>query len=103
MGCVQGKGPDDSPKRNLDRFKLQNGYVRGDDVRHSSGSKSLRRSTSGDKVVSGGNVVRQISSKTADDLVDGWPVWLLENVSKDALAGFVPKSADSYDKLAKVS
>lgn len=38
-----------------------------------------------------------------DELVDGWPKWLVDNIPKEVLAGLVPKSADSYDKLAKVS
>lgn len=46
---------------------------------------------------------KKINGGGGDDLVGGWPKWLLENVKKDALAGLVPKTADSYDKLAKVS
>ncbi|KAL3524681.1 hypothetical protein ACH5RR_013053 [Cinchona calisaya] len=51
-----------------------------------------------------GNVSRRISIKKigGDDLVDGWPKWLVDNIPRDVLAGLVPKSADSYDKLAKV-
>ncbi|XP_048134376.1 probable serine/threonine-protein kinase At1g54610 [Rhodamnia argentea] len=45
---------------------------------------------------------KKINGGGGDDLVDGWPKWLLDNVNKDALAGLVPKTADSYDKLAKV-
>ncbi|XP_010027349.1 probable serine/threonine-protein kinase At1g54610 [Eucalyptus grandis] len=45
---------------------------------------------------------KKINGGGGDDLVDGWPKWLLDNVNKDFLAGLVPKSADSYDKLAKV-
>ncbi|XP_050208151.1 probable serine/threonine-protein kinase At1g09600 [Mercurialis annua] len=37
-----------------------------------------------------------------DDHVGGWPKWLVDNIPKEALAGLIPKSADSYDKLAKV-
>lgn len=37
-----------------------------------------------------------------DEPADGWPKWLVDNISKEVLAGLVPKSADSYDKLAKV-
>ncbi|CAN1345048.1 Probable serine/threonine-protein kinase At1g54610 [Linum perenne] len=36
-----------------------------------------------------------------DDYIDGWPKWLIDNIPKDVLDGLVPKSADSYDKLAK--
>jgi hypothetical protein len=38
-----------------------------------------------------------------DELVDGWPKWLVDNIPADVLDGLVPRSADSYDKLAKVS
>ncbi|PAN22689.1 hypothetical protein PAHAL_4G037400 [Panicum hallii] len=37
-----------------------------------------------------------------DELVDGWPTWLLENVPREALQGIVPRSADAYDKIEKV-
>ncbi|XP_066376570.1 probable serine/threonine-protein kinase At1g54610 [Miscanthus floridulus] len=37
-----------------------------------------------------------------DKLVDGWPMWLLDNVPREALQGIVPKSADAYDKIEKV-
>ncbi|CAL1409117.1 unnamed protein product [Linum trigynum] len=37
-----------------------------------------------------------------EDYVDGWPKWLVDNIPKDVLASLVPKSADSYDKLAKI-
>uniref|UniRef100_A0A804U705 [RNA-polymerase]-subunit kinase n=2 Tax=Zea mays TaxID=4577 RepID=A0A804U705_MAIZE len=37
-----------------------------------------------------------------DELVDGWPTWLLDNVPREALQGIVPKSADAYDKIEKV-
>nr|GMD53565.1 probable serine/threonine-protein kinase At1g54610 [Ipomoea batatas] len=37
-----------------------------------------------------------------DELVDGWPKWLVDNIPKDVLDGLQPKSADSYDKLSKV-
>lgn len=54
----------------------------------------------------GGGVIRRSSVLAkvddADELVDGWPKWLTDNVPKDALDGLVPKSADAYDKLDKV-
>lgn len=34
--------------------------------------------------------------------VDGWPKWLLDNIPANVLAKIVPKSADSFEKLAKV-
>ncbi|KAI3669360.1 hypothetical protein L6452_40593 [Arctium lappa] len=38
----------------------------------------------------------------SDELIDGWPKWLVDNIPKDVLANLVSKTADSYDKLAKV-
>lgn len=51
----------------------------------------------------GGNVSRRfVEKKIGEELVDGWPKWLVDNIHRDILAGMVPKSADSYHKLAKV-
>ncbi|KVH92202.1 Protein kinase, ATP binding site-containing protein [Cynara cardunculus var. scolymus] len=38
----------------------------------------------------------------SDELIDGWPKWLVDNIPKDVLANLVSKTADSYDKLAKI-
>lgn len=51
------------------------------------------------------NFARRFStskSSGADELVDGWPKWLTDNIPRDALTGLVPKSAESYDKLDKI-
>ncbi|KAJ1424974.1 Serine/threonine-protein kinase, active site [Sesbania bispinosa] len=37
-----------------------------------------------------------------DEMVDGWPRWLVDNVPTQALAGLVPKSAESYKMIDKV-
>ncbi|KAJ4831468.1 hypothetical protein Tsubulata_015219 [Turnera subulata] len=37
-----------------------------------------------------------------EEMVGGWPKWLVDNVPKEGLAGLVPKSADNYVKLDKV-
>ncbi|XP_068656319.1 probable serine/threonine-protein kinase At1g54610 [Aristolochia californica] len=54
----------------------------------------------------GGNVSRRIQSKRPsggiDEMVDGWPRWLTDNVPREALVGLIPKSAEAYDKLDKV-
>ncbi|ESW09572.1 hypothetical protein PHAVU_009G138300 [Phaseolus vulgaris] len=34
--------------------------------------------------------------------VEGWPKWLLDNIPINVLAKLIPKSADSYEKLAKI-
>ncbi|XP_029127071.1 probable serine/threonine-protein kinase At1g54610 [Cajanus cajan] len=36
------------------------------------------------------------------EFVGGWPKWLIDNIPTDVLANIVPKSADSYEKLAKI-
>lgn len=125
MGCVQAKGGTYTPPRGggggggLDKLKLDNGYVKGgsngrpitqkpplnDSGGGVNGSGERKISKEGERGINGGgNVSQRISIKKigADELVDGWPKWLVENISSDVLAGLVPKSADSYDKLAKV-
>ena len=37
-----------------------------------------------------------------DELVDGWPTWLLNNVPRETLQGIVPKSVFAYEKMEKV-
>ncbi|XP_041005764.1 probable serine/threonine-protein kinase At1g54610 isoform X1 [Juglans microcarpa x Juglans regia] len=51
-----------------------------------------------------GNGSKRVASKKIEgvELVDGWPKWLVDNVAGDLLAGLASKSADSYDKIAKV-
>ncbi|KAM7513730.1 hypothetical protein LguiA_003313 [Lonicera macranthoides] len=119
MGCVQAKGGTYTPPRGgLDKLKLDNGYVKGGsngrpithkpplkDSGGGNGNGDRKISKEGERGINGvGNVSQRISTKKigADELVDGWPKWLVENISSDVLAGLVPKSADSYDKLAKV-
>ncbi|KAL9160973.1 hypothetical protein ABFS82_08G235300 [Erythranthe guttata] len=119
MGCVQGKGTTTyTPPKTLVKLKLDGGYVKGGNVERPITSKE-KTDTSGGGGGGGGGGERNISRESekgisgsggnvlvkkidADELVDGWPKWLVDNVNRDALSGFVPKSADSYDKLAKV-
>lgn len=92
MGCVQGKGPTTyTPLRGITQIlKSENGYyVEGE-----------RDAGSGQRVCE--NASEMVEKIVADEMVDGWPKWLLKNVPKDKLAGLVPKTADSYDKLAKI-
>nr|GMC55184.1 probable serine/threonine-protein kinase At1g54610 [Ipomoea batatas] len=55
---------------------------------------------------SGGKAPAEIDPKKTnsgdEEMVDGWPKWLVDNVSRQVLAGLVPKSADSYEKIDKV-
>ncbi|PSS31696.1 Serine/threonine-protein kinase [Actinidia chinensis var. chinensis] len=52
-----------------------------------------------------GNILKRMASLNLggeEELVDGWPKWLTDNIPKDVLAGIVPRSAESYEKLDKV-
>ncbi|KAL9378018.1 hypothetical protein Peur_029353 [Populus x canadensis] len=128
MGCVQTKSSTYSPPQTLEKLKQENGYVKRENGGRPAGQrepgKLFRQEldkkrevavngavNGGDKLVVGeglkndvGNVSQRFSSKKAggDELVDGWPKWLVDNIAREVLAGLVPKSADSYDKLAKV-
>ncbi|KAI3672379.1 hypothetical protein L6452_38465 [Arctium lappa] len=96
----------------LHKLKMENGYVRKSSSSSSSSGDGRRKE--GKKMAEGSGTsssgggrdrVMQRSSNLSDDLdqlVDGWPKWLTDNVPKDALDGLVPKSADAYDKLDKV-
>ncbi|XP_060182883.1 probable serine/threonine-protein kinase At1g54610 [Lycium barbarum] len=72
-----------------EKIKVRDGIGNGVGVR--IGNDNSQRGTSGNGRKIGG-----------DELVDGWPKWLVDNIPKEVLVGLVPKTADSYDKLAKV-
>ena len=121
MGCVSAKHSMDSPTRGLEKLKLENGYVNRGPAgpRRTAGTRPLLRPESRNnsashvsgaggsdgkgKVVSGG--LERVTSKSGveDELVGGWPKWLTDNIPREALAGLVPRSAETYDKLDKVS
>ncbi|KAL8030770.1 hypothetical protein ABFX02_14G307400 [Erythranthe guttata] len=48
------------------------------------------------------DTTKKSTEEEEDQLVDGWPKWLVRNIPRDALSNIVPKSADSYDKIDKV-
>lgn len=123
MGCVQGRGVQYTPPQSLEKKKIQNGYVKGGPGGRSNGKQVAEKDEmqGGDQKniggerkivkeeeVKNGNVVGNVSQRIvvkkigSDELVDGWPKWLVDNMPSDVLAALVPKSADSYDKLAKV-
>ncbi|CAA2980477.1 probable serine threonine- kinase At1g54610 [Olea europaea subsp. europaea] len=125
MGCIQAKGTTHSPTNGLAKLKLDNGYVQGRNAQKQAHNKASRPkvdvkneavatggggrerkiSREGERGINGGgNVSQRISVKklAVDELVGGWPKWLVEHVPSDVLAGFVPSTADSYDKLSKV-
>ncbi|KAL7128252.1 hypothetical protein ABFS83_14G303500 [Erythranthe nasuta] len=47
------------------------------------------------------DTTKKSTEEEEDQLVDGWPKWLIRNIPRDALSNIVPKSADSYDKIDK--
>ncbi|TKY73886.1 serine/threonine-protein kinase [Spatholobus suberectus] len=93
-------------------------------VRVNKDSAAKRDGNAAEGVVGGGEkekpVAREEKGKVWDDVakenerkfgekkmakyefVDGWPKWLVDNIPANVLANIVPKSADSYVKLAKI-
>ncbi|CAN4114217.1 unnamed protein product [Withania somnifera] len=76
-------------EKRIGRDQIKGRDVTGNGVR--IGIDSSQRGTSGNGRKIGRN-----------EFVDGWPKWLIDNIPKEVLVGLVPKTADSYDKLAKV-
>ena len=118
MGSHQVK-----PSRSLGNLHLHNGYAKDSDFtahRRSTGHKfdqkgSDKREPRKHKVQydtanANGNaklnrrvVGKELRKPFEDETVDGWPKWLVDNVPREALAGLVPKSAESYIMINKVS
>ncbi|RWW05712.1 hypothetical protein GW17_00030997, partial [Ensete ventricosum] len=115
MGCVQAKGPSmDSPlgESRLDVMKRENDYfpVRRDDekqqpltIRLPPGRRAHGTVVMGEEESEGNAVVPEKTLLppsqlvkpvvgNADELVDGWPRWLVNNVPPEMLAGLIPKS-----------
>ncbi|KAI3761810.1 hypothetical protein L1987_52232 [Smallanthus sonchifolius] len=125
MGCVQGKP---SPPYNrqqsrgpgLNRLKSDNGYAAGGNEEKPNVAQKVfdempvkeNNHVGVDDVnvrkegaQNDGNVSQRIGVGKkigADELIDGWPKWLVDNIPPEILAHLVSKSADSYDKLAKI-
>ncbi|XP_052197950.1 probable serine/threonine-protein kinase At1g54610 [Diospyros lotus] len=128
MGCVQSKGTTTyAPPRHLQKLKPENGHAFNVDVGrpkqplkhpdklpgrevtqvHAAAAAAAERdiiSLEREMLVSEKKNITAVVKKIvcADDLVDGWPKWLVDHVPRDVLVGLVPKSADSYQKLAKI-
>ena len=45
----------------------------------------------------------KLSKILEEEMVDGWPKWLVDSVPTEVLAEVVPKSAESYKMIDKVS
>ena len=119
MGCVQSKSSMYSPPQSPEKLKQENRYVKGENRGRPIGQREAGKMSrqeleknGREKLVEGeglkndvGNVSQRFSLKKAvgDELVDGWPTWLVDNFPSEVLAGLVPKSVDSYNKLANVN
>lgn len=108
-----------SPVMELEKLRLVNGSVKEGSVRpvrptvktssRGKGSaeeakrvepeRQIRKKASS---VDGKNDGLMKKSGEDDELVDGWPKWLVDNIPSDVLKNIVPKSADSYTKIDKV-
>lgn len=65
-----------------------------------------RKSVSNNGGENNGKVSERIELRNKDgedELVDGWPKWLTDNIPREVLRNIVPKSADSYVKIDKVN
>ncbi|KAJ4701039.1 Serine/threonine-protein kinase [Melia azedarach] len=124
MGCVQAKNSTNSSSGGLDKLKMENGYVgkAGMGHRRSTGQRYNARETGriqkpeiqrNYNVVYGSGTEEKVIEGQRErnggrvggvdgELVDGWPKWLTDNIPLEVLAGLVPKSAESYDKIDKV-
>uniref|UniRef100_A0A2K2ADS0 Protein kinase domain-containing protein n=1 Tax=Populus trichocarpa TaxID=3694 RepID=A0A2K2ADS0_POPTR len=116
MGCVQSKSSMYSPPQSPEKLKQENRYVKGENRGRPIGQREAGKMSrqeleknGREKLVEGeglkndvGNVSQRFSLKKAvgDELVDGWPKWFVDNFPSEVLAGLVPKSVDSYNKLA---
>lgn len=103
MGCVQAKPSSGSPPRGIERLKSDHGYVPGSATR---GLPPRPRAVAAETLPEEESLppptpLRQLAPGE-DELVDGWPRWLVANIPSHVLAGLVPKSADSYVKIDKV-
>ncbi|CAI0428589.1 unnamed protein product [Linum tenue] len=108
MGCIQSvKRRKLTPTWGPSKLKAENGH-------NGSSSKNDKKETNGrpnaavvvgkDGRGGGSKSHRVVLKKIGGEeyYVDGWPKWLVDNIPKDVLASLVPKSAESYDKLAKI-
>lgn len=119
--------------RGLNRFKMENGYVPSSDfvahrrstgqsqkhvdqIKNSDHHRVYEKQPRKHKVVVDYSVAgkgkrngelkdskKQLNKCFEDEIVDGWPKWLVDNVPSQGLDGLVPKSAESYKMIDKVS
>ncbi|KAG5019381.1 hypothetical protein JHK87_015236 [Glycine soja] len=124
MGCVCGKFSPPQVKRvaSKEGSRTTRSSKRvGEGVKRETQTQRVSVSVNKDSTANDGGVVEgekgktvAKKGKTTKDLdvkeekmaeygfVDGWPKWLLDNIPANVLAKIVPKSADSFEKLAKI-
>ncbi|XVF64280.1 hypothetical protein PTKIN_Ptkin09bG0156000 [Pterospermum kingtungense] len=105
-----------SRPRGLEKLKMENGYTgKGPFMGHrrSTGQRYCeqglcyrpeqpKKLNGKEKQRSNETVEKRNFLVFGDEMVDGWPKWLIDNIPKEALGGLVPKGAESYDKLDKI-
>ncbi|XP_047321142.1 probable serine/threonine-protein kinase At1g54610 [Impatiens glandulifera] len=106
MGCFLSK---DAPIKMVEKPKQQSRQGSVSTAANDPKRKAARQDdTCGVTTVGGGVSTSTVSHRNsgkkinAEEMINGWPKWLIDNVPKKVLAGLVPKTADSYDKLSKV-
>lgn len=93
--------------RNVNTFYGNNGEE-GNAVDMHQGRKIIRSSNfdyaNNDGVSERDDLTAKKAAATTgeDEVVEGWPKWLTDNIPREALRSIVPKSADSYVKIEKV-
>lgn len=119
MGCGQSARLSmNSPPHQLEKMKLKNGYINGTTRRFRQDPAELKRIEPRNRKPSNGNETdavtvngfgeRKSVSKNNDggekveEVVDGWPKWLTDNIPREVLKDIVPKSSDSYIKIDKI-
>nr|XP_043615863.1 probable serine/threonine-protein kinase At1g54610 [Erigeron canadensis] len=98
------------PVIDMENSSVKSNHVNVDDINvNDNGNTSRLKENENDQLrkISRqgiGNVSQRMLKKiSSDELVDGrWPKWLVDNIPINVLANLVSKTADSYDKLAKI-
>lgn len=96
-----------SPPMELEKMRLGNGSIKEGVARNPSsrgrvGMEEGTRGRSASKSSSVDGDRKKKGGEEDDEMVDGWPKWLVDNIPTDVLKNIVPKSADSYTKIDKV-
>jgi hypothetical protein len=114
MGCLCSKGAkDDANATSGRRTPSRKSDSAADAVSNNGGTavlnaKAKEKLSGGEKVavaldarISSGNNA-ELKGLSGEHVVAGWPSWLI-NVAPKAVEGWLPRRADSFEKLAKVN